>query len=970
MKAIFVKASAGVAEYDAFISYSHGQDGRLAAALQAELARFARRWYRPRAMRVFRDETDLAASPELWPDIERRLARSRWFILIASPESARSPWVRREITWWLNHHGTEHFIIALAGGKINWSTGNDPDASDFDWQATDALPEEVLRGAFANEPLWVDLRNLRQATSQGDAADVPLRLGDVVANFAAPIRGRDKGQLIGEYLRYVRQTRRLIVSIISALSALLLLVSVAALYASNQRDKAITQARIATARLLAADSGSLLGTNLAMSQLLAVEAYHMDRDPQTTAALFTAVTYSPSLVRYLPAGGVVSAIGGSASGRIVVAGTETGQVRRWQVSGGSGAKIAQLNGAVSAVAASAAGTVIAAAAGPEVVVWASGRGTQPVSLPRADVTAALTVSPDGRYVVVASYSRSVAEGTATGPAHITLLDRQTGGERRASASVDPFAMGAPDDSTMVLASRGGPWERLSMPGLARTLGPTAVSTGVHGLAFALSSNGKFFAYANGGSTVPLWSTASSDPSGNPELLALSHGSDPQSLAISPDGKRVAVGDGGTVYVYSAAKGVAPQQGQHILSGNSSTPEIQFLGDDNHLVSAAGSSLALWNLSQFSRIGSQTQVAVTMACNACGAPLVEPSPDGRDVAILGGLPARIVVHGLGPGAAQQIIGSGISDSYGLLGWNSSSSSVFVLRNRRLEAVPVDGRQVTDRHSISASQYSVLAFSQARQQFVEYDAAGDIRIVGLARGEVDRSIADPGHAKAVVTYAVNSDDSYLAEQFLPSSSSTAYSAEVIDLGTGQAHVVGSGNVARVTFSGGHLLIQRATGDLEIWDMPGTARQHVIRQDPSYLPTGGSVQTSPVLVGSLLVQERSNGSLVITDIDTGDVIGSLPRSSLLKTGLAADSHGDRLVTVTEGPPSGAASGKLAQWSLSGGTWIRAACGAAGRSLTAADMRRFTGTAGSGFLACSSAAGASIGLQGQRHASRGTRS
>jgi hypothetical protein len=121
----------------------------------------------------------------------------------------------------------------------------------------------------------------------------------------------------------------------------------------------------------------------------------------------------------------------------------------------------------------------------------------------------------------------------------------------------------------------------------------------------------------------------------------------------------------------------------------------------------------------------------MACNACGAPLVEPSPDGKDVAILGGLPARIVVHSLGPEAAQQIIGSGTSDSYSLLGWNSSSSSVFVLRNRHLEAVPVNGRQVTDQHPVSTSKYSVLAFSPARQQLVEYDAAGDIRIVGLVR-----------------------------------------------------------------------------------------------------------------------------------------------------------------------------------------------------------------------------------------------
>ena len=242
----------------------------------------------------------------------------------------------------------------------------------------------------------------------------------------------------------------------------------------------------------------------------------------------------------------MSAIGGSASGRIVVAGTKTGQVRRWQVSGGSGVKIAQLRGAVKTIASSADGSVIAAAGGPEAIVWASGRGARPISLPRSDVAVALAVSPDGRYVVVASAPRSVVNGTATGPANITLFDLHAGNSRRASASLMPFALGIPDNSTVVLASLGGPWERLSIPQLAPRLGPTTASTGVHGRAFALSSDGRFFAFTNGGSTS-VWSTASSDPTGDPELSAGTPGDGEQSLAVSPDGKRVAVGGGGTIY---------------------------------------------------------------------------------------------------------------------------------------------------------------------------------------------------------------------------------------------------------------------------------------------------------------------------------------------------------------------------------------------------------------------------------------
>ena len=66
-------ARAGNRAYDAFVSYSHAADGRLAPALQRGLQSLAKPWYRRRALRVFRDETSLSASPELrfsappWP---------------------------------------------------------------------------------------------------------------------------------------------------------------------------------------------------------------------------------------------------------------------------------------------------------------------------------------------------------------------------------------------------------------------------------------------------------------------------------------------------------------------------------------------------------------------------------------------------------------------------------------------------------------------------------------------------------------------------------------------------------------------------------------------------------------------------------------------------------------------------------------------------------------------------------------
>ena len=117
----------GAARYRAFISYRHGRDEPLAAALARALARFARPWWKLRAMRVFVDQHGLSANPALWPSIERGLSHSEWLLLLACPEAAASPWVAREVSWWLAHRRPERILIVQTAGTIAWQ------GADFDW---------------------------------------------------------------------------------------------------------------------------------------------------------------------------------------------------------------------------------------------------------------------------------------------------------------------------------------------------------------------------------------------------------------------------------------------------------------------------------------------------------------------------------------------------------------------------------------------------------------------------------------------------------------------------------------------------------------------------------------------------------------------------------------------------------------------------------------------------------------------
>ena len=75
-----------MAIYDAFVSYSHAKDKPIAAALQSVVQTLGKPWYKRRALRVFRDDTSLSATPHLWPTIETALNESRFLILLASAE--------------------------------------------------------------------------------------------------------------------------------------------------------------------------------------------------------------------------------------------------------------------------------------------------------------------------------------------------------------------------------------------------------------------------------------------------------------------------------------------------------------------------------------------------------------------------------------------------------------------------------------------------------------------------------------------------------------------------------------------------------------------------------------------------------------------------------------------------------------------------------------------------------------------
>ena len=229
--------------YDAFISYSHAADGRLAPAVQSALQRLAKPWYEPSALRVFRDESGLTVNPDLWGNIEAALRDSGWFVLLCSPEAAASRWVNQEVETWLSSKPVDRILPVLTDGTIEW----DDDASDFTVDST-AIPPS-LRGRYSRMPRYLDLRWAHTET-QLDLHNSRFRAS--VAAIAAPIHGLTRDELDSQDVHVQRRTIRTARLGVAALTVLLIVATVASSLAfalAAQRRRAAAHAH--EAQLLA-----------------------------------------------------------------------------------------------------------------------------------------------------------------------------------------------------------------------------------------------------------------------------------------------------------------------------------------------------------------------------------------------------------------------------------------------------------------------------------------------------------------------------------------------------------------------------------------------------------------------------------------------------------------------------------------------------------------------------------------------
>ena len=533
-------------EYDGFISYSHAADGLLAPALQRGLQRLAKPWNSRRALRVFRDETGLSTNPHLWSSIEGALDESGWFVLLASPEAAGSEWVNKEISHWLATKSIGHILPVVTDGSWEW----DPVLADFT-AASSAVPE-ALRGALDDEPRHLDLRWAR------DESDLDLRnsrFRSAVADLAAPMHGVAKDELEGEDVRQHRRTRRFARAGVSALVLLVVLAVGLGVLALASRNQAVVTGNTARAQALASESQNELSTDPEVSVLLAREAVAVSPVPQAVTALREAMDASPVRLALPTVSGKQCGLSGPAlaydpTGDRIAESVCTGEVVVLDAATGHVIYRHHLADQAGSVAYDPTGRYLAVGTNQGIDLLDPADGAVESRLVGHGEANALAFSPDGRQL------------GATTDAGVTLWDLTSGtardltklhnGQRTLAFTSDGqfLVVGTGATFSGLYDTATGQVVRALLPPGQSVTADQVSPVAIEGTTLVVAEN------VNGPGTVTadidLWNTQDWKME---HVLGQVTGTTVTSVAISPNGQRIALGDAdGTGSVWSVSPG--------------------------------------------------------------------------------------------------------------------------------------------------------------------------------------------------------------------------------------------------------------------------------------------------------------------------------------------------------------------------------------------------------------------------------
>ena len=265
--------------YNAFISYKHAPlDSKVAEHVQRSLehfqipAKIKKKTGRKKIERVFRDKDELPITSDLTDTISNALEKAEYLIVICSPRTKESMWVKREIQFFLKNHTKKQVLTVLAEGEPQ-----------------DVIPEELL----------TEERTITNEIGVQYTVNVPIE--PLSCDYRMPLKKAKKEELprlasalIGcSYDELVRRQRTYRMRRLGIVFALLLAGAIAfggyMMYSKMKIDKLYLDSLASQSRYLANESDKLMDNEQRIDAILlalaSLPSDENDKRPVTAEAI-------------------------------------------------------------------------------------------------------------------------------------------------------------------------------------------------------------------------------------------------------------------------------------------------------------------------------------------------------------------------------------------------------------------------------------------------------------------------------------------------------------------------------------------------------------------------------------------------------------------------------------------------------------------------------------------------------------